>query len=525
MIANNVNPTFKPLNKVNNVKGKKGITADKLKANNNNYTSSPKPITKDVLLKSLLYEVTKLDFILLAHPIVKKHRKELLTLEPDSKEANEIQKQLQKIRLANKHYVVISIDELLSLAKRNNWDLCKRGDFIYCYNGAYWSNMPKDDLIKFTGEVAEKQGVPFIDAKFYLFREQLLKQFLSTAYLPAPAIENNKVLINLTNGTFEINQKGHQLRPFNKNDFLTYQLPFEYNANAKAPMFEKYLNEVLPDVSSQLVLSEYIGYIFTKQLKLEKALLLYGSGANGKSVFFDIITALLGNQNVSNYTLQSITDEKGYQRAMLQNSLVNYGSEISDKLNSDIFKQLVSGEPIEARLPYGQPFEITNYAKLIFNCNQLPKDVEQTNAYFRRFLIIPFDVTISDDNKDVDLAKKIIANELSGVFNWVLDGLNRLLKKKDFTKCDAAKKAVEQYRIESDSVKLFIRDEGYQKSIEEHILLKDLYHKYRIFCNEDGYRPVNKSNFKKRLLSDSYHFEKKNIGNVFYITNKSNVPF
>lgn len=285
------------------------------------------------------------------------------------------------------------------------------------------------------------------------------------------------------------------------------------------------MNEVLPDVSSQLVLAEYIGYIFTKHLKLEKALLLYGNGANGKSVFFEVVTALLGKQNVSNYTLQSITDEKGYQRAMLQNSLVNYGSEISDKLNSDIFKQLVSVEPIEARLPYGQPFEINSYAKLIFNCNKLPKDVEQTNAYFRRFLIIPFDVTITDDKKDVDLAKKIITNELSGVFNWVLEGLNRLLKNKDFSKCDAAKKAVEQYKIESDSVKLFIRDEGYKKSVEEYILLKDLYNKYRIFCNEDGYRPVNKSNFKKRLLSDNYHFEKKNIGNVFYITNKNNVPF
>ena len=85
---------------------------------------------------------------------------------------------------------------------------------------------------------------------------------------------------------------------------------------------------------------------------------------------------------------------------MIANKLVNYASEISGKLETSIFKQLVSGEPVEARLPYGKPFSITGYAKLIFNCNELPKDVEQTRGYFRRFLIIPFEVTIPEAEQD-----------------------------------------------------------------------------------------------------------------------------
>jgi putative DNA primase/helicase len=75
---------------------------------------------------------------------------------------------------------------------------------------------------------------------------------------------------------------------------------------------------------------------------------------------------------------------------------------------------------------------MTDYAKLIFNCNELPKDVEQTEAYFRRFLIIPFNVTIPEHEQDKELAKKIIDNELSGVFNWVLSGLKRLLMQQRF---------------------------------------------------------------------------------------------
>ena len=154
-------------------------------------------------------------------------------------------------------------------------------------------------------------------------------------------------------------------------------------------------------------------------------MLLYGTGANGKSVFFEVVNALLGSNNVSSYSLQSLTNENGYYRAMIANKLVNYASEINGKLETAIFKQLVSGEPVEARLPYGEPMTITNYAKLIFNCNELPKDVEQSNAYFRRFLIIPFDTTIPEQQQDKELSKKIISSELSGVFNWVLQGLNR----------------------------------------------------------------------------------------------------
>ena len=143
---------------------------------------------------------------------------------------------------------------------------------------------------------------------------------------------------------------------------------------ASAPVFMRYLSKVLPHIELQNILSEYIGYVFipSSLLKLEKTILLYGAGANGKSVFFDVINALLGRENVSNYSLAKLTDENGYYRAMIGNKLVNYASEINRKLDTAFFKQLVSGEPIEARLPYGQPFILENYAKFIFNTNELP---------------------------------------------------------------------------------------------------------------------------------------------------------
>ncbi|TVZ16406.1 phage/plasmid primase, P4 family [Maribacter sp. MAR_2009_72] len=410
---------------------------------------------------------------------------------------------MENFKLSIKHYLILAVQNVISMAENNRWGLCKNHDTIYLYNGTFWNELDKEAFQKFLGLAAEKMKVPIFSARYYHFREQLYKQFMGTAYLePKPSL-SNRVLINLKNGTFEVSTDNTRLKPFDPSDFLTYQLPFDYDPEAKAPLFQEYLTRVLPDKDRQMVLAEYLGFVFIKhgsnRLKEEKALILYGTGANGKSVFFEIVSALFGAQNTSNFSLQSLTNDNGYFRAKLANKLVNYASEINGKLESAIFKQLVSGEPVEARLPYGEPFTLKQYAKLIFNCNELPRDVEHTNAYFRRFLIIPFDVTIPPHEQDKQLHSKIIENELSGVFNWVLEGLDRLLNQKRFTDCEAVKMAVNHYKSQSDSVKMFIDENNYQNSPTEYRLIKELYQEYRAFCIEDGFKPVNKSNFIKRL--------------------------
>ncbi len=455
------------------------------------------------ILHQLIEQFEPLDFEALAYPQAEKLRERLEKAAPGSEQAKDIQRQLDRLKLNLKHYLVLSIENVLQLAKINRWGLCKNHDFIYLYNGTFWAELDKDEFQKFLGEAAEKMGVAKFSARFYQFREQLFKQFLATAYLPTPESNKDTVLINLQNGTFEISPRGTRLRPFDRSDFITYQLPFEYNPNAKAPIFEAYLNRVLPDPERQRVLAEYLGFVFIKNgnnvLKEEKALILYGTGANGKSVFFEVVNALLGAENVSSYSLQSLTNDNGYFRAKLANKLVNYASEINGNLEASIFKQLVSGEPVEARLPYGQPFILKQYAKMIFNVNELPKDVEHTEAYFRRFLIIPFDVTIPEHEQDKNLHSKIIENELAGVFNWVLEGLDRLLKQKGFSPCDAARQAVEQYRIESNSVQMFLNENEYKGSLTNYKLIKDLYPEYRAFCTEGGMTPFKKINFIKQL--------------------------
>jgi len=418
-------------------------------------------------------------------------------------------------KLKQKHYLICSMKYLLDLAKAKDWGMRRYAETIYLYNGQYWNLIGKDEISYFLSEAAEKMGIDKYDAKHYAFARKLYDQFLFSANFKEPEIIKNKVLINLQNGTFEINKDGFQLREFRASDFLTYQLNFNYLPSADCPKFKKYLDKVLPDISCQFILSEYLGYVFTKHLKLEKCLLLYGSGANGKSVFFEIVNAMLGERNISNCDLASLESE--YHRATLANKLLNYSSEIKGNINANIFKQLSSGEAIPARLPYGRPFTLKHYAKLIFNCNELPKNVEHNEAYFRRFLIIPFSVTIPKLERNPNLANEIISEELDGVFNWMLKGLERLLKNGRFTESEKVNTLMESYRKESDSVKLFLEEENWKVSSSSSKSLKLIYGEYRIYCISSGYTALNKKNFRRRLESLNIMVGRHSQGIIVYL--------
>lgn len=422
-------------------------------------------------------------------------------------------------KIPRKLYVVIVVDELLTVATANNWGLSTRDGFIYVFNGEYWQPIGAEDFKPFLARVARKMGVPVLESKYHMFKDELYKQFLSESTLRPPE-EGEYVLINLKNGTFEISPDRQGLRPFHREDFIKYQLSFRYDEEATCPMFDNYLKRVLPDEDCRNVLSEYIGYIFVGNLKLEKAAILYGSGANGKSVFFEIVNALLGQENICSYSLQNLTKYDSYQRAELANKLLNYASEINGKLEASVFKQLVSGEPVEARQIYGKPFTMKSYAKLMFNCNELPKEVEQTNAFFRRFIIIPFTETIPESEQDPELARKIIDNELSGVFNWVLCGLTRLLNQRHFTYSVKVKEQIDNYRKESDSVAMFIDEFGYTPSFMGSYFFKTIYDEYKEYTVDGGYRPVSIKTFSERVRTLGFEVVRQRTGNVIYAIKK-----
>jgi len=418
--------------------------------------------------------------------------------------------------VTRKQLQIIVVEQILEIAKERKLSLCKKNGSIYAFNAAYWQQLEKEVMEHFLGIAAEKLGVDQFISKHYTFKQELFKQFLSSAFLNEAEEKVNGVKVNLLNGTFVITPDSQYLTSFDRKDFLTHQLPFSYDEYADCPQFDKYLDRVLPDKEQQKVIAEYLGYVFISQkvLKLEKALILVGSGANGKSVFFDIMNALYGEENVSNYSLAALTNKEGYQRAKLSDKLLNYASEISPNMDSTIFKQLVSGEAVEARLPHRDPFLLKDYAKFIFNTNNLPRDVEQNEAFYRRFLISEFNVLIPEFERDPKLAQKIIANDLPGVFNWVIEGLNRLLNQQGFSHSNLMNNAVLKYRQQSDSAFLYMDEKGYTAGEDEKIDGQDLHHDYQEYCKNSGYKPCARKTFDDRLRNMGYNIIRRNQGMV-----------
>jgi len=421
--------------------------------------------------------------------------------------------------LSEKDLVVITVDYVLEVSQKNNWAMARYRNSYYVYTGTHWKKITEDELKGFLGRSAEKINIDKFLARHFNFKNNLHSQFYAAGLFTPPNSKISETKINLANGTFVITKEKQLLKPFDPNDFMLYKLDFPYDPAADALRFQKYIDRVLPDESKQKVLAEYLGYVFIKNsvLKLEKALILYGDGHNGKSVMFDIIMKVLGPDNVSNFSLQSLTDDKGYHRSMLTGKLLNYASEISTKLNTTTFKMLVSGEPIEARQIYGKPFILTDYARMVFNTNVLPKDVENNTGFFRRFIIIHFDQMISQEEKDTNLANSIIANELPGVFNWILAGMRRLLEQGDFTQSEAIKNTVKDFKLSSDSVNLFLEDGNYSPSQDKYATLKSLYSYYRDYCKDSGYTACSLKTFADRLRNYQYHVQRKSQGRVVFI--------
>ncbi len=476
-----------------------------------NSISKTELLSTDGVLSGMLASISKVDLI----RTLQKDLKDPL-LKYIDKEGN-----LSLTKIPMNLYIVAIIYEISKVAEEKSWQIAKQHDVIYLYNGVYWQRSEDANIKDFLGQAAIRLGYYSpAQALTHNFIENAFKQFTQSAMIKKRDTRKEVVMINLLNGTLEISGGKSRIKEHDPDDFLSYVLPFSYDHAAIAPLFYQYLNRVLPDSSSRDVLQEFHGYVFIRHLKLEKAMVLLGEGQNGKSVQFEITKALFGDINVSTKSLGDLVDRDSGNdnRAKLQDRLLNYGSEIrANLMDVDIFKRLVSGEPVAAREKYKTGFDLVNTCKFLFNANKLPKEIERTDAYFRRFLIIPYTERITEEEKDPELHTKIIRNELPGVLNWVIKGLYRLMEQKRFSECEASNKALEAYKIESNPVALFVEDESYTTDLNSKLTNKELYAEYSLWCNDNGHRKLASGNFGKEMHALGFERYKSGSERGFYI--------
>ncbi|MFW9875073.1 MAG: phage/plasmid primase, P4 family [Candidatus Thorarchaeota archaeon] len=223
--------------------------------------------------------------------------------------------------------------------------------------------------------------------------------------------------------------------------FLTY-IPVKYDPNSSCNQFDEFLKEILPDNKDRLTIYEWIGYCLYNGYPIQKALLLIGSGANGKSTLLNIIRKFLGEENVTGTSIYDITYNR-FAKAELYTKKANIQSDLPSKLLKDtsLFKMLTGGDLITAEKKNRDPFNFINTAKLFISCNQAFQidDQDLVYSFFRRWCVIQFPIKIPIEKRKPQ--DEIINNlttecELSGILNKALLGLDRLLTNKRFSNAD-----------------------------------------------------------------------------------------
>lgn len=411
---------------------------------------------------------------------------------------------------------LIVVNEIVRAAADRLWcdhysERAKSDQQVNAYVGTHWERIDSQLWMDFIDECAERCGLAESLRKTPSFMNPLYESvaFNLKKHRRKPH-RSDEVLLNFPNGTLVVKKDGTvELREHNRDDLFFYCLGYCYDPNAEYIRWQQFLDRVLPDPQAQLLFAEYLGYCLMSDHRFEKLLWLYGPGQNGKSTALTVIEWLFGSENISYLSLENLTnDEK--KLALFEHKLLNISSETGRNINASVMKQIASGETLTVEQKYLNPRLITDYGKVITATNQMPKS-ENTFAFFRRFVILPFDQTITEQEKDVHLAEKL-KTELAGILNWIIEALIGLMSRQAFTSCESSERALEQYKLESDNVMLF-RKEMLETS-EEPTKAIELFKAYKDFCKASEFYAVGKGIFYKRL--DALTHSRIDIGNVPY---------
>jgi len=202
-------------------------------------------------------------------------------------------------------------------------------------------------------------------------------------------------VLNVANGLLD--WRTGELRPHDPEEPSIVQLPVAWDAAARCPGIDRFLAEVLPEDAVELAV-EIVGYTLLQSQPMRRAVLLLGPGSNGKSVYLGLVRALLGRRNVTAIPLQALGESR-FNVAELYGKLANVAGDLDSRAlrRSDLFKTLTGGQDaIAAERKFHHPFTFTPFATLLFSANEAPMSSDQTDAYFDRWIILPFDVRFDE---------------------------------------------------------------------------------------------------------------------------------
>ena len=370
---------------------------------------------------------------------------------------------------------------------KNNFNVIKIDEQLHIYkDGVYVDGL----------QAIESEMIKIIPTLTARNRSEVLKYL----YLIAPTVRGqaDAKYIPFNNGIYNI--ETGKLESFNPDIIVKNKIPHNYNYDAYNEAMDAMLDRIsCNDEQIRDLLEEMAGYCLYRRNELRKAFILIGDKANGKSTFLDCITNMVGEHNTSALDLKELGDR--FRTAELFGKLINAGDDIGDEFiaNPAIFKKVVSGDRITVERKGQDPFDFCNYSKFIFSANNIPRIKDKTGAVLDRLVIVPFNATFSraSGNYDPNIKYKLRTEvAMEYLIQLALDGLKRVLDNNGFTICQAVQDELKEYSEQNNPVIGFFKELDVEVEVVNQPT-KDVYLRYKLYCNDNGFNPMSAGEFTK----------------------------
>jgi putative DNA primase/helicase len=308
-------------------------------------------------------------------------------------------------------------------------------------------------------------------------------------------------------------EDGDALDDLTPEDYALTQLPVEYDPNADYDEWNEYVEEWAENGRAD-ALQEYVGYcLHVGDLPIHRALLLVGTGANGKGTFLSVVRELLGADNTTSVELQTLANERDAV-AEFYGALANIDDDLSSrKLGNGIgmFKKMVAGDRVRGRKLYEDGFEFEAVGKHLYAANEVPQVnvPDEDEAFWRRWLLVEFPNHYPPEQRDPTLRDRLTEpDNLSGVLNWAIDGWARLMEQGYFTGEDRhAHQKRERWQAWGESVDKFISECVENDPDADRMTTSQAHQRYAAWCRLNDLDPVGQRKFTGELKDENVGYK------------------
>jgi P4 family phage/plasmid primase-like protien len=290
-------------------------------------------------------------------------------------------------------------------------------------------------------------------------------------------------------------------RPPSPKLLTPYALEYEFDPDAKCPLFEQYLMDVQPDPEAREFLQMMMGLCLIPDTSYNVFFLLIGSGGEGKSVFLHVLLHVVGQPNTCHVPFGSFVEK--FSVGQLTEHLVNLIGEGDTDLPHSVGLGRIEGVVKDVcdggLLPFERKFQFPTMApataRIVASTNSLPGFHDRSNATWDRLRIVPFQVRMRDSAKENPrLRQEIVAKELPGIFQFAVHGLAKLRKLPRFPELPEGLKLKQEHRAACDHEREFLA-EHCTEAADSQLPCQDLYRTYRSWMNERAYHALGESKF------------------------------